>query len=541
MARLRPFGLLALGLLAASWPAQADTWNGGFLSKSGILWTYNVQVNGKLVKVTIQGDRDGKKIEAACADGSLDASSTFEVHCRYPGNNLHFKVRAELNSDSTYASYLADNGDRTSVQLMRNASAPASEPPKPTVGAQDSHPLAPPQRMASAPPSQPRSAATSALSLRLPSCNQMNFLMNYTRHSFVDTDDPILGLPPSQWTADTLHGVEQWATKCLSQTPRSSGGNWGTWEMFRREAAIGMDMRKEMDRKNEANRTATAALDERWNRAVPLSAGGYVSCRALGTTDFNQITLNDTFFAQQLRAYTAEDFRTIFATLSECDNADWNVDRNRYHYYPDRSELKKLPQQWEYLLNAEMRAKSEAEKRAQAAREEAQERQRTEGILIEKAKKIAIELEQSPRSFGGNWPNVPSTNTGKLEDPPQCNDPRVLAYFFNELYRKHVETALHAFRENLSDTTVAQAVLTLSAWKIDVENIRQIAFDPANHIRQCGATFQSNDSTLDWAGNPFASLVLIRAQCGSGKPQLSYRLELLLDKPSDFYVSFVCQ
>jgi hypothetical protein len=61
------------------------------------------------------------------------------------------------------------------------------------------------------------------------------------------------GASSSQWTADTLHGVEQWATKCLSQTPRSSGGNWGTWEMFRRVAAIGMDMRKEMDRKNEAN------------------------------------------------------------------------------------------------------------------------------------------------------------------------------------------------------------------------------------------------------------------------------------------------
>jgi hypothetical protein len=510
------------------------------MSRSGIVWAYNVQVNGKLVKVTIRGDRGGKKIEAACADGSLDASSTFEVHCRYPGNNLHFKVRAELNSDSTYAAYIADNGDRTSVQLMRNASTATSQPSRPMASPQDNRPSPPPPGTANAAPPQASSAGTSQPSLRLPPCNQMNFLMNFTRHSFVNTDDPILGIRPSEWTADTLHSVEQWATTCLSHQPRSSG-HWGTWETFRRDAVIGMDMRKEMDRKNEANRTAIATLDERWNRSVPLSSGGYVSCRELGTTDFNQITLNETFFAQHLRAYTAEDFRTIFATLSECDNVDWNVDRNRYHYYPDRSELKRLPKQWEYLLNAEMQAKREAEKQAQAAREEAQERQRTEDILIDKAKKIAIDLEQNPRSFGGNWPGVTSANTGELVDPPQCNDSRVLAYFFNELYRKHVETALHAFREHPSDITAAQAVLTLSAWKINVENIRQIDFDPANHIRRCGATFQSNDPTLDWAGAPLASLVLIRAQCGSGKPQLSYRLELLLDKPSDFYVSYVCR
>ena len=68
--------------------------------------------------------------------------------------------------------------------------------------------------------------------------------------------------------------------------------------MFRRDALIGMDMRRELDRKAEATRKAEAVLEERWNRVTTLSAGGSVSCRALGTTVDYSVPLDGPLFAQ---------------------------------------------------------------------------------------------------------------------------------------------------------------------------------------------------------------------------------------------------
>ena len=120
-----------------------------------------------------------------------------------------------------------------------------------------------------------------------------------------------------------------------------------------------------------------------------------------------------------------------------------------------------------------------------------------------------------------------------MAEPPQCNDTRVITFFFDHLYRKHVEAALQQFRGRPTAET-AQTVLALSAWKIGVENIRQTDFDPNNHVRQCSATFQSNDDKL--VGGSF-----LLSRCVSLTPQLSYRLELLLDKPTEFYVTYACR
>ena len=92
-------GVVVATALGFSSAVRADTWTGGFMGRSGIVWAYNVQVDGTFVKLTIRGDSDGKKVEAACADTSLDASNTFEASCRYIGGNFHFKVRAQLTSD----------------------------------------------------------------------------------------------------------------------------------------------------------------------------------------------------------------------------------------------------------------------------------------------------------------------------------------------------------------------------------------------------------------------------------------------------------
>jgi hypothetical protein len=522
---------MALGHSPVVW---ADTWTGGFTGRSGIVWAYRVQVDGKLVKLTIRGDSGGKKFEATCADSALDVSNTFEASCLYLGSNLPFKVRAELKGNSTYAAYVAANGDRTTVQLMSDGKAPTnSSPPRDTSGSQDNHLPLPAPRPSEPTPSPQNSA--NATPLRLPACDRMNFLMNFTRHSFVNGDDPILGVPPSKWTIETLSLVEQWATKCLSESPRSAG-NGNTWEMFRRDALIGMDMRRELNQKAEAAQKAKEVLGERWNRATVLSAGGSVSCRALGTAEEYRASLDGPLFGQSLRLYTPDDFQAVRNTLSECDRVSWISTSMRYPYYPNRRGLDVLPQQREALLRAEIATKEQD----RLAREKIREEERAAAALVEKARGVAAELEQNPRAFGGTWPDAPMGDSVKLAEPPQCHDPRVLAFFFDSLYRKHIAAALKQFQEQPTAAT-AQSVLALSAWKISVENIRQTDFDPKNHVRQCSATFQSNDDKLDWGLKLEGMLSLAGLRCGSLTPQLSYRLELLLDKPINFYVSYVCR
>jgi hypothetical protein len=53
--------------------ASAATWSGGFLSKSGITWTYEVRTDNAKVSVSVSGDRQGTKFAATCADTALDA------------------------------------------------------------------------------------------------------------------------------------------------------------------------------------------------------------------------------------------------------------------------------------------------------------------------------------------------------------------------------------------------------------------------------------------------------------------------------------
>lgn len=127
--RIGCWNLAAFVSLCLSGSAYADSWAGAFTSKSGILWTYGVQTDGRNVKVVVRGDRDGTKFEGLCADAVLDAKQEFEVSCAYTGSPLKFKIRARLIGDTSQASYVADNGDRTSVQLTRERAPPTTVAP----------------------------------------------------------------------------------------------------------------------------------------------------------------------------------------------------------------------------------------------------------------------------------------------------------------------------------------------------------------------------------------------------------------------------
>ena len=520
-----PSYLFVLALLfCAGRSAFAETWIGGFLSKSGITWNYEVRKDNSRVSVNVNGDRQGTNFAAWCAETALDATESFEAECEYIGSPLTFKLRGRLKADEEFVNYLANNGDTTSVKVLRQATAPSvNQPPQVAVVPRPTSPA----------PVAPRS------SLQLLNCERADFLMNYTRHSFVNGDDPILGVRASEWTLDTLQAAKDWFEKCAAQSQQRGQATrlLGIWDAFQRDAVAGMELRKQNDQKAEATRKAEDALVDRWNRPTALSAGGSISCRLLGTTTDYGIALDGPLFGQALRDYTSADFQTLLTTLSACDAVDWN--RGRQQYTPERRELNALSQRREALLRAELAAKD----RAQIAQEKAREEQQHEATVIDKALSVATALEQNPRTFGGTWPDVPRANSVKLVEPPQCNDPRVLTFFFNGLYRKNVEPILRRFREKPLPET-AQQVLGVAAWKIAIENIRQTDFNPNTRVRQCAATFQSNDNKLDWGnveGISMPGLALGILQCSYLTQQLSYRLELLLDKPTEFYVSYGCR
>jgi hypothetical protein len=192
--------------------ATTDKWTGGFIGRSGITWSYKAQTKDREVRVTVRGQKDSKVYNAFCSPTALNNAETFETTCQYEGGNFGFKVRGRIDGDVIYALYLAENGDRASLSLVRETitSSPTAESPSAPQGstAQSSNRSA---------QSQPHTA-----NLQLPSCKDFRVLSTYTHLSFVNSDDPILGVPPAQWNAPMLASVFQWAQDCVQKVGGSS-------------------------------------------------------------------------------------------------------------------------------------------------------------------------------------------------------------------------------------------------------------------------------------------------------------------------------
>lgn len=140
---------------------------------------------------------------------------------------------------------------------------------------------------------------------------------------------------------------------------------------------------------------------------------------------------------------------------------------------------------------------------------------------------------------------------------PVCNSPAVkdvIISAFDKMKNAKVEALLKAgpltdgfpptdkaFKEQW-ETTIAN----IKSWQIDVVNIRQALFDRENKIRNCAADFvYQNVPSL--SSDP--AIIALGAMLGTTPPQpgetfcykrTEYTIELLLDKPGRFYVSWRC-
>ncbi len=390
--------LLTFGLVAASWPAQADTWTGGFMSSSGILWAYKVQTEGSKVRLAIQGKRDGATFETTCADATLDAAQSFEARCEHKGNGLRFTVKARLDSDSAPLSYVTDSGDRAAVQLMRESVSPAS-PTKPKETASASPP-SPPQLS----PPQP---APQSIDLQLPSCRNVNYLGNYTRHWFANRTEPVLGVPPSAWNEAVLAKVGQWADRCLaSEVSANQAASFRDyWQHFRSEAQAGIAMLKQKTEQQTAQQQEIEAIRAKMAETVSLSKGGAVSCASLGS-DTPSTELDATMFGQKVRDYSDADFRTLREKLAQCDAfvAEKRQSRRfQIAYAPNRYSLQNL----EEFVSRKRQEEAEAQERERLARE-----------LQDPEKRAQYEAKQKERRFDAQEAQIRGGLDGKTTRQP---------------------------------------------------------------------------------------------------------------------------
>ena len=296
---------LAIASLAMSGPAQADSWGGGFMSNSGILWTYKVQTDGSKVGVTVSGRREKATFEATCGHAPLDAARSFETKCQHKGG-LRFTLKARLDGDIAYMSYITDTGDRANIQLLRESAASAA-PTKPAAAPTATTTL-------------PAAPAPQSVDLQLPSCRNFRYLINYSRDWFANRTDPVLGVPPADWNESVLAKVGHWADRCLaSETPANQQDSFRDyWRHFRSEASAGIAMLKQKTEQQTAQRQEIESIRAKLTETVPLSKGGAVSCTMLGGAH-PRIELDASLFGQKVRDYAAADFTTVAEKLAQCD------------------------------------------------------------------------------------------------------------------------------------------------------------------------------------------------------------------------------
>lgn len=313
---LHSLSLVALSSILCAAPADADTWQGGFMSNSGILWSYRVHSQDGKAKITFQGRRDTSQFEAVCADALLDSDKAFEARCQHKGSDLRFTLKARLDGDSPFMNYIAANGDRATVQLLREATPPAnpsSSPPPPIT------------------PPNPISTPTTSKNLNFGDCRQAESMSQaYSARSFLN-DQTILGIPASQWTEDTLAKALSWARQCNSAALSRGDVVPPQSTVEQRLSNFEEAARKGMTERSASN-ARTKGINDFLDDTALLPGGVPVTCRALiqinnpssrllkgsNAPSNRDIGLDSPLFGKTLRTLTENDIDVLARKAASC-------------------------------------------------------------------------------------------------------------------------------------------------------------------------------------------------------------------------------
>ena len=134
-------------------------------------------------------------------------------------------------------------------------------------------------------------------------------------------------------------------------------------------------------------------------------------------------------------------------------------------------------------------------------------------------------------------PVLNRTSTSERTAVQTCNDREVIVTLIDGTVGRY-KTAILKQKDSLSD----EAVQTVNTLKASINNISQIAFDPANSVRTCVAEFSytaAGDLAIIDAITPQMRLLdrNIQSLCPQ---QVTYQVRRLLDRPGQFQVQWQC-
>lgn len=122
-----------------------------------------------------------------------------------------------------------------------------------------------------------------------------------------------------------------------------------------------------------------------------------------------------------------------------------------------------------------------------------------------------------------------------------CNSEEVKNTILSGSFGKVKNAALQSWSKGQNDFS-KRAVISLQRWRGEVVNIRQTKYDEVNNTRYCMADFNYQNQlsqemltllVVDPLVMPTLSATCVKA--------FSYKIEPLLDKPKQFYVSWRCE
>lgn len=249
------------------------------------------------------------------------------------------------------------------ARLVNRASAPAapSAPVAPAVQA------TPAPSAAALPPPAPSVAPRD-----FGSCEQISNLSKYNSYSFESGTDPILGVPPADWTLATLDAALDWGRRCIA-TARQPGGAKYSFVVPLMESQL-RDFAKAAQKgiPQRATRTAAAKyFDEKLDEVVTLPNGAKVTCRTIAGITYQAGGLDKLVFGVPLRQYKEDDFQALLAKRNECVSTLGSLQsQDRQYAEADPTAISYLQNNQQNQLREEQRAKEEA---AAAKQREAQD------------------------------------------------------------------------------------------------------------------------------------------------------------------------
>jgi hypothetical protein len=127
--------------------------------------------------------------------------------------------------------------------------------------------------------------------------------------------------------------------------------------------------------------------------------------------------------------------------------------------------------------------------------------------------------------------------SAKAAEVDVCNSERVKKTIIDGSIGKTKEAARQFYSGNNPGPNSPAIMARFDQFHGTIVNIRQTKYDPTNNIRFCAAEFAYENVPLDL----IAPLSLVLPKDPTCMKNFTYKIETLLDKPNNIYVSWWCR